>query len=57
VVAGTTGEGAGLATVARSARDQPATKVPATTDEGAALACIRSAGVGSTSYCGGLNEN
>jgi hypothetical protein len=39
--------------IARSAKSQAATAEAGTTDEGAALASIRSFGVGSTSNCVG----
>jgi hypothetical protein len=54
VDAGTTGEGAALASVALSAWAHPATVVGGTTGECAALASIRSFGVGSARhYVGG----
>jgi hypothetical protein len=53
VVAGTTGEGAGLASVRWSTWAQPTTVVTGTTGEGAALAYARSVGVGSAFHCGG----
>jgi hypothetical protein len=39
-----------------SARDQAATVVAGTTGEGAAMASVRSAGMGSASHCGGGHE-
>jgi hypothetical protein len=57
VVAGTTVEGAFLPLFARLSYVQPATVVSGTTGEGAALASVRSVGVGTASHFGGGHDN
>jgi hypothetical protein len=57
VLAGTPGEGAGLASVRLKVLAQPATVVSDTTSEGAAMASFRLVGVASASHFGGCYDS